>query len=174
MQLKLNQKQEYCIDTSFIARLFESFPRDTYKTLWDNLEEAEKDNWHIICEVEEELKKKFPDEHEWCKKQGIRVEEISDDAFMESRNAVRDFPEWIKLNTTDLYFADPFLVGHARVNKCVVVTAEKREPQDKKKKKDIKLPDVCDVYKIECIGQRHGDLDIVPVNDFFARVGITA
>ena len=163
--------KEFCLDTSFIVRLFESFPRDTYASLWEKMENMMTGRCHIICEVEEELKSKFEDQYAWCVAQKITVMKIDGKSFEEARNILKQYPNWIKLNTTELYFADPFIVAHAKTNDCTVVTAEKSE-EPTKINKEPKIPDICDAYKINCIGQRAGEIEIAPINEFLRVLGV--
>ena len=163
--------EEFCLDTSFIVRLFESFPRNTYSTVWEKIENIIAGKCHIICEVEEELKNKFDEQYAWCVAQKIPVMKIDERAFEEARGVIKIYPNWIKVNTTDLYFADPFVVAHAKTTGCVVVTAE-REEESEKKNKEIKIPDVCNYYKIRCIAQSVDELEIAPINKFLDALKI--
>lgn len=162
---------EFCLDTSFIVRLFESFPRDMHANLWKKIEEAMSGRCHIICEVEGELKSKFDEEYAWCVAQNIPVEEIDENNFLDARKIIHKYPSWIKSNTTDLYFADPFIVSHAQKNGCTVVTAEKVEPPAKKKK-EPKIPDVCDAFNVGCIAQEDGEIEIAPINKFLKLLDV--
>jgi predicted nucleic acid-binding protein len=159
------------LDTSFIVRLFESFPRNTYKSVWTKIEEIISARCHIICEVEEELKNKFDEQYAWCVKQKIPVIKIDEESFEEARGIVAKYPGWIRVNTTDLYFADPFVVAHAKATGCIVVTAE-REEEPEKKTKDIKIPDVCSAYKVKCIAQGVSELEMAPINKFLSALKI--
>lgn len=117
------------------------------------------------------MKSKFDEQYDWCLSQNIPVMEIEEDTFLEAKKIIEKYPTWIKLNTTDLYFADPFIVAHAKKNGCIVVTAEKAE-EPAKINKDPKIPDVCNFYGITCVAQRTGDIEIVPVNNFLKLLGI--
>ena len=171
-QERLLGSKDFCFDTSFIVRLFETFPRSIHTVLWDKIEAAIKGRCHIICEVEAELKVKFEEYYEWCVEQKIPVWEIDEDCLHKAREVIKQYPTWIKPKTTDLYFADPFLIAHALQNDCMIICAEKSE-DPAKHTKEPKIPDVCVFYKIDCIGQAFGEIEAAPIKKFLALLKIS-
>jgi len=81
------------------------------------------------------------------KKKSIVV--VSDNAvILKAANIIQDFPKLIDPDSEHEQ-ADPYLIAHALVSGCVVVTAEikAQNPSDPKRKKD-KIPNVCSHYAV--------------------------
>lgn len=108
---------------------------------------------YSIKEVFNEIRRKDDELAEW-------VEGLDDNFFIEINSNVegrlKDIDSWIKTqNYTDAAVdafkkgADSFLVAHALSVQggFKVVTLEKRSNS----KNNIKIPDVCDGFKIDCI-----------------------
>jgi hypothetical protein len=133
----------YVIDTSALIDL-KPYPRDIFKTLWENLETLIREgNMIAPTEVLEELRRQRDDLLEWVKKSRFVVDlEPEQLAFV--AEIERDFPDLVDKDKTTPE-ADPFVIALARAKGWKVVSQEKAA----KPRARPKIPDVCPRYGVE-------------------------
>lgn len=149
--------KKYSLDASAILQISKMYPADRFPDLfskvWEKLEKAADDRAvFVLDKVYNELARKDDFAHEWLLARKKSVVVICDnDVVLKAVSIVQDFPKLIDPDSEHEQ-ADPYLIAHALINDCVVVTAETKvqNPKDPKRKKD-KIPNVCEHYGVENI-----------------------
>lgn len=119
---------KYCFDTSaLLDGWVRWYPPDTFRTLWDNIEELVEER--IIVAPEEvlaELTKKDDDVHKWAKKNKEMFLAPIEEVQMATAEVLERFPRLVD-SRRDRSQADPFVIAVAKINNLVVVTEEKNQ-----------------------------------------------
>lgn len=118
---------KYCIDTSaLLDGWVRWYPPDTFRTLWDNIEDL-IDKGIIVApeEVLTELAKKDDDVHRWAKKNKTMFLLPVEDIQLATAEVLSRYPRLVD-SRKDRSQADPFVIAVARVHNLAVITEEKR------------------------------------------------
>lgn len=123
------------------------YPIENFAGVWERFEEL-IDSKEIVSpdEVYHELERGDDSLFKWLKaRKGLfrPEEEKVQDAVKEISEKFPEFTE----HESELPFADPFVVGLARVNDLEVITHENKANPNKK----VKIPDVCEYYGLHRI-----------------------
>ena len=148
----------YCIDTSALIDLDRLYPKNTFPTLWEKLEELIRDKRLISSiKVLVELSARTDDIYVWAKKHKQMFKRQNSKRHIDIiKEILRKHPTLVdeKKERED---ADPFLVALAltqkrigpedlfRKSEWVVITQEKPSRGSR-----VKIPDVCKYYGIKC------------------------
>jgi predicted ATPase len=136
----------YCIDTSaLLDGWVRWYPPDTFRTLWDNIEELiEKKVIVAPEEVLTELAKKDDDVHKWAKKNKTMFLPPVKAIQIATTDVLSRFPRLVD-SRKDKSQADPFVIAVAKINNLVVVTEEKRPGTEDRPT----IPIVCNYFRIK-------------------------
>ena len=147
----------YCVDTSSFIEMKESYPKDIFPNLWENIEKLCK-NGRLIDpdEVKKEIEKGDDDLKRWIKRKNINKIFIESDEsqFKHVKKILKDH-NFLAKPGKDGPNADPWLIALAieKMNEqqenlfkdeYIVVTEESKVRNDR-------IPYVCKAYNIECI-----------------------
>jgi len=147
----------YCVDTSSFIEMKESYPKDIFPKLWENIEKLCK-NGRLIApdEVKKEIEKGDDDLKRWIKRKNIKKMFIESDEsqFKHVKKILKDH-NFLAKPEKDGPNADPWLIALAieKMNEqqenlfkdeYIVVTEESKVRNDR-------IPYVCKAYNIECI-----------------------
>lgn len=160
----MNPPPSHVIDTSALIDLQEWYPRNTFPSLWDALEEAAKDG-RLRCprEVLRELEKKNPDLHDWVKRNGIDVPDaVTVDLAKKAAAIDAKYPDLKKgrrRSTPNPRSADPWVVALAVSEKATVVSNERPRPNAQSVQQ---IPDACRLEGTRC----------VTLTEFFRDLGL--
>jgi len=144
----------YCVDTSSFIEMKESYPKDIFPKLWENIEKLCKEGRLIApVEVKKEIEQGDDDLKRWIRSKNIKK------IFMKPDNSQVELVKEILKQYGFLAKpeksgpnADPWLIALAISkakanlfsNKYIVVTEESKTRTDR-------IPAVCRNYNIECI-----------------------
>jgi hypothetical protein len=152
-----NIKTKYCLDSSALLEL-RSLDKDVFKGIWDVLDElVEKDIVHAPREVFREVTRFDSTTAAWAKTR----QRMFFTPNQELMDMVVKVQEKFKFFDPDFDWpkADPFLVAHATLKGCKVVTQE----TPKKKDGQVKIPDAC----------KHFGAEVINLSEFFREQGWT-
>lgn len=138
----------YCFDTSaFIGAWIRHYPLDHFPALWDRISElAAADRLVVSDEVVAELERQHDALYEWVRQLPCETRVLDEDVQNATREILRQFPRM--LNTKGQRpTADPFIVGCAVADGCVLVTEEGPSGTTKR----AHIPDVCQALGIRCV-----------------------
>jgi predicted nucleic acid-binding protein len=141
-------RTRYCFDTNAWIDIFRrKFPRKTFVTLWQKVEQAVNDGEIVTVDaVVMELGKQEDDLSAWIKQQRDQIQGFialsSDDIQRQATDLIRQYA--VKSD------ADPFVAAAAKAHRLVVVSGEKRA--DYPREKPPKLPNLCEFLGVRCIG----------------------
>lgn len=162
----MTEKSIYIIDSCSLIELNIHTPIDIYPSVWKKLEELIGKGLLVSPkEVSNEIKQQDDKLSEWAKNQQNFFKEVSEEQLKIVTEILSKYPSILKVDRK--YDADPFVIALAieMANnkqktlfsiKRVVVTEEKLVGLK------IKIPLICQDYKIECIN----------VNDMFRNEGV--
>jgi len=137
----------YCIDTSALIDLNESYPQDIFPTIWKNLEKIIYQGRLIAPkEVYKELEKIEDKLLNWAKKhkvifKNLNLQQIS----LVKNNILKNFPKLVDQFKQGPQ-ADPFIIGLAITESCSIITSERSGPSYRPR-----IPDVARHYGIKCL-----------------------
>lgn len=151
----------YLVDSNFFIQAHRAYyPLDVVESFWHKISElARHKKFRSIDKVRKEIYEKSSHEDElkiWCQAN------LPDDFFLSTEGAIGQYikiVQWAKTmnkhytqNAIDVFLetdlADPWLIAYALNKDITIVTYEKSEP---KRKKQIKIPDVCNQFGVRCI-----------------------
>lgn len=142
------QKKIYVLDTNILIGFYQWIPIDLNKNFWTKFEESlKKGEWVLLDVVVDEIKFEN-DLKKWCveqKKNSLvkNIDENCRNRGVEINNAYKMIDEATQNSTADTY-----LIAYAEANNLVIFSREGRRTKDT----DLyKIPDVCDILKIEVI-----------------------
>lgn len=119
-----------------------------FPPVWEKIDELiEQENLVATEEVLFELEKKDDDVYEWaCQRQDMFIPTDNEEIQQAVADILRDHGKLIDQRKTRTG-ADPFVIALAQIQKCAVLSGERRT--DSKKRPNI--PDVCAALGIRCI-----------------------
>jgi len=144
----LPTKKLYVLDTNILIGLSVWIPISLNKIFWSKLEDSlQNGDWILLDVVVDEIKYD-EDLKKWCKEQKKKglIKNISDD----DRNRGIEINNTYKMidTTTQKSTVDTYLIAHAETNGLTVLSRESPRIKDT----DLyKIPDVCELLKIDCI-----------------------
>jgi len=145
----------YCADASSLLKLKQDFPRPSFPTLWDRIEQLVTDG--RLFAPEEVFKEIENDDilASWAKQRKRMFREISEEIWEVARAVTKQFPGLAKPGKFGAA-ADPFVVALARcVNvsqasslfedkmECIVVSEEGGGAQQ--------IPAACSAFDVSCV-----------------------
>lgn len=147
----------YCIDTSSLIEMKDKYPKDTFPSVWQNMERLCKEGRLIApIEVKKEIEQVDDELKRWSKgkekkKIFIKQDEKQTERMKEILAKYPFLAKYDKLGPN----ADPWLIALAIEknnegqkelfqNRCIVVTEESKMRKER-------IPIVCKDYNIECI-----------------------
>ena len=140
-------KPKYTIDTCSLTEMRRVYPPDVFPGAWKKLGSlADSGILVSIEEVSEELKHQEDDVYEWACQHSSIFHPLDGPVQKQARKILSTHANLVDLKRRRSG-ADPFLIAHAIISKCTVVTEEKPSGGPDK----FKIPDVCRAYHIECI-----------------------
>lgn len=139
----------YIIDTcSFTWAMRESYPIDAVPNFWVKLEEAAISGVVLSNEmVLMEIEKQDDDLHKWCKEKRHIFKPLGQDVVDATSGIVKQYPAMVSIHK-EKDFADPFLIGHAKIINATIVTQENCNGPNHPKPK---IPDICEALGIRTI-----------------------
>jgi hypothetical protein len=147
-----NQGAIYCFDTSaFINGWGKYYPRDTFRSLWDQKinELIATDRIKAPEDVLLEIARKADDRlHAW-----VRAHEhmfVLSTANIQARVAhiVNTYPDFLEQRSADGIWADPYVIALAQEQNRIVVTYETLKDRNARRPK---IPDICNALSVEWI-----------------------
>jgi hypothetical protein len=151
-------KPKYTIDTCSLTAMRSVYPPDVFPGAWTKLDNlADAGVLVSIEDVLEELKHQEDDVCDWARKHPSIFHALDGPVQQKVREILRTHGNLVDIKRRKSG-ADPFVIAHAILNKCIVVTEEKPSGGPDKSK----IPDVCKAYNVECIR----------VLDMFRREGL--
>lgn len=145
----------YCIDTSALIDL-KPYRQEFFPSLWADLERFVKQGLLIAPkEVLSELNRQDDEISRWANQNKWMFVDLDSDQTKELSNILKVFPNIIDVDK--IFDADPIIIALAKCQGWGVITNEKPST----KPKNVKIPDVCNHYHIECLS----------LFDFFRRQG---
>lgn len=142
------QSPKYIIDTCALIHLEESYPAETFPSVWSKMEELVNSGVLLSCEeVYYEIQGKDDTMAEWAKDRKQIFFPINDEIqilvtqILTSHTNLLD----VKKNKSG---ADPFVIATAKHLGCAVVTDEKPSGSIPIR---FNIPDVCPDYDIKCL-----------------------
>lgn len=141
-------KPRYVIDTCSLTKMRHTYPRDLFPTAWAKLDELCAAGILISAEdVLEELSA-FDDEiYVWAQGQQVGFfYPLNEEVQAQASKILGDYPGLLDLRKNKSS-GDPFIIATAKINRCTVVTEEKRTNSESRPK----IPNVCDELGVECI-----------------------
>jgi hypothetical protein len=150
-----NKSTRYCIDTDSWINLPRNYPIKVFDGLWNNIELLiNEGRIYSPREVFRELEKKDDEIHKWIKvRKSILIKNPDNDCLQIAYEIINKFNLVDPLSNKS--YADPYVISLAvqqkrilnEVNVCVV----SQETRAGGGAKQVKIPNVCDHYKIECL-----------------------
>ena len=162
----------YNIDTSALIYLEKYYPRDHFELIWQNLEKAFEDKKvYITDNVWKEIQA-YSDEEAplviWMKDKKDKIERKTKDVHtIKAAEIIRDNPEIVSDNiSVDSAIkenADAYVIAHSFIEKTTIITGEKKYANlsTNPKKIHIRIPHVCEKYKVPCISLKPADQEAV-------------
>ena len=148
MKLPFKDKY-YCIDTSPLIVLKNSYARDIFPSLWKDFE-ALIDNRIIIAprEVFRELEQIADELWQWAKARKRMFNKLDREQMEFAQDIMGRFPNLVdpEKETPD---ADPFVISLARSENCTVITEERRTGSGPGGRP--RIPNVCDAFGVPCL-----------------------
>ena len=144
----------YVFDTNVFIIISRNYFKDSFKTFWDKFDNyLDEEKIISVREVKLELEsyqgERF-DYKKWCKEREsiFQIPSNEEIEFVKEIFGVRRFQELIsrKAMLKGTPVADPFVIAKAKIKNYVVVTQEEYKPNA------AKIPNVCQHFKIGCIG----------------------
>jgi hypothetical protein len=139
----------YSIDASaFIDGWVRYYPPDVLPSLWANIDALVSSG--IIRATEEvkfELGRGADPLHAWCCSHAELFVTSTSEIQVVVAEIVNRFPNFMPERSPDGIWADPYVIGLAKVEGRIVVTGEKRAAQNAKPK----MPNICDALNVESI-----------------------
>ena len=151
--------RKYLLDSNIFIQAYRMhYPFDVVPSLWNKLIKL-SDNG-VILSIDKVKKELFSNNDElsnWCKSS------LRNTFFVDTENCINKYIDITKWAGSHPYYkprakeeflqadlADPWLVAYAMTerehkNDCIIVTHEKSQPNTEKK---IKIPEVCNQFKI--------------------------
>ncbi|MDI7267388.1 MAG: DUF4411 family protein [Myxococcota bacterium] len=149
MKLRL-PGQTYCIDTSALIDLADSYAKDIFPTLWTNMEKAAGEGRLVAPqEVLEEIKAYKGTKEEprrWAMTQAKLFIQLTDEQIKIVGDVLAAHPNLVDPDKT-VPDADPFVIALAQTEGGTVVTSEKFAKPGQRPM----IPDVCAAMNIPCI-----------------------
>lgn len=135
----------YTLDTNILVNLVRTYPRDIFPAMWESIESMAKAGDCCICEaILHEVKRGGDDLFAWAKKLPGFVCSVTDEELVTVAEIGADHPGWVQGQLNE---ADPFIVAHAKHEKCVIVTEENRKGPNTLDKNQ-KIPNVADEHRV--------------------------
>ena len=138
----------YSDSSILIGNWRDLYPPDVFPGVWDFTADLITRGTALISEeVHVELQEKDDDLLAWVQEREHLI--VPTDAAVQgqARDSNDGFPTLVDVER-ERSVADPFVISVAQINRCAVVTYEKRRTRPTK---PHKIPDVCDELGIECI-----------------------
>ena len=140
-------KKRYCLDANIFIEPWNKFYSIKFtKNYWEILDNlAKKGLIFSPVEVKKEIEKIDDDLLKWIKDKCF-FKEQNESTQKELRKIMEKYPKLVDA-TKGRSIADPWVIAHAKSETAVVVTLEQKASKTDR----IKIPDVCEKEKIECI-----------------------
>lgn len=141
--------RRYCLDTNvFIEGWNKYYSMDLSPGYWDILDTLAKENRLFApIDVKHEIIKVDDNLTAWIKPRPYLFKEITDEVQAFLRQIMADHQRLVD-STKQRSEADPWVIAFAMAEKAVVVTKETPAGANSRR---IKIPDVCNAYKIKWI-----------------------
>lgn len=138
----------YTLDTNILIGLIRLYPRDVFPAMWSNVEESISAGESCICEaILREVHRGGDDLHTWAKGLPGFVCSVSDAELVTVAAIAASHPEWVQGQVNE---ADPFIIAHAKAEKSVIVTEEKRVGPGAVDKNQ-RIPNIADEHGVAAI-----------------------
>ena len=147
----------YCLDASALIEAWGSvYPPAVFPTLWQQLK-RHKDKLTIIKPILDEIKPGHGGLREWLDSNGFSATEK---ATSQKAKEVADCLRALKnkyetplqgTKTKGAGATDMELIAYSKINHKTVVTQESRQKENPSKKRNYKIPLVCDKEEVVCI-----------------------
>ena len=143
----------YLIDSNVLIQSANThYPIHIFPGFWSWLDTGIKEGWvRSVISVYNEIK--YPDAlKEWADARAVLL--FIDESDIKIQNIYKDIAGWVYNNyepeqaSAFLKVADPWLIATAVEKGATVVTQEARVTPGAKK---VKIPNVCEVFKVPCI-----------------------
>ncbi|ACB86078.1 DUF4411 family protein [Natranaerobius thermophilus] len=140
----------YCIDTSSLIHCWRrDYPPDVFASLWENIDILIDNNTLFAPEeVLHELDRGGDDLYEWAKNRKSMFISSDYDIQIIVSDIVNRHPKFLPETSYTGVWADPYVVALAYNCEAYVITGEKRVGPNAKQ---LKIPNICDFYNIECV-----------------------
>ena len=154
---------QYCLDANiFITAWNSNYPMNVFPSLWEQLAQC-RNNLVLIKPVFDEIDpissadKKLPTDKKrekyplrvWMTENYFDAEPITDEINAVSLDLEKEYET--NNNPKGANQNDITLIAHAKVKKKTVVTFEEEQDQKPGKKKNYKIPLICNEQGVECI-----------------------
>ncbi len=141
-------KHLYCLDANILIQPWNNYYSPKLCPNFLDILSELVDEGIIFCtsEVQREILKEDDALSEWIKSHPSFVHEINDDVQVKLREILSVFPHLVNAKK-DRSMGDPWVIAHAWSYSATVVTTEIKSNSVKK----VKIPDVCEHYKVRCI-----------------------
>lgn len=141
---------KYVFDSDSLINLFRHYYELRFPTLWVNFDALVKNQRVVsVKEVSNELADYGDRLSAWAKRHSDSFKQptASELEFVKTIFKTENFRSLIreKQKLQGKPVADPFVIAHAKVFNCCVVTQERR------KEGVVKIPSVCDHFGIKCV-----------------------
>ena len=138
---------KYTIDTCSLTAMRRVYPEDVFPSAWRKLSGLAESGVLVSLElVLNELEAQDDVVFQWAENYRAVFHPLDEAVQREARRVLSTHQNLLDLKRRKSG-ADPFVVAHAIVNRCAVVTEEKPSGGPHKSK----IPDVCKAYHVECI-----------------------
>jgi Domain of unknown function (DUF4411) len=138
----------YMIDTMVVINLHRILPRDVWPSVWDRVEKLVADGrGFTLRQVIEELEKVDDECGPWAKGLDGFVMDAEEPEIRLVSQITKDHPGWVQEGSND---ADPWVIAHAAVHACYVVTEERAKGPGTPDEK-LKIPNVAAEHNVECM-----------------------
>ncbi len=138
---------KYTIDTCSLTAMRRVYPEDVFPSAWRKLSDLAESGVLISLDlVFNDLKAQDDVVFRWAENHRTLFRALDEAVQREASRVLSTHQNLLDLKRRKSE-ADPFVVAHAIVNRCAVVTEEKPSGGPHKSK----IPDVCKAYQVECI-----------------------
>lgn len=141
----------YCIDTSALIDLKETYSRDVFPSVWADVEKFISQGRFIApLEVLNELQQKDDELLKWAQNHRKMFKDLDNEQQQHVRDILNDFPKLVDPSKM-VPDADPFIISLAMSEGCIVITSEKMSAPGSRK---TGIPNACQKFNIKCVSLR--------------------
>ncbi|MFJ5108719.1 MULTISPECIES: DUF4411 family protein [unclassified Glutamicibacter] len=138
----------YTLDSNILINLQRVYPRDIFPSIWESIEVSATNGDSCICEaVHREVNRSGDALHKWAKELPDFVCAISEDELNMVAEIANAHPGWVQGQLNE---ADPFVIAHAKVERSLLVTEERRKGPNTSEK-NLKIPNVAAEHGVEVL-----------------------